>query len=124
VQRHEVSGVEPRQTVKKGKNEMTRGTALLSGVGVLGVAVVVFLGRTAPSPNTGAGPVNDPRSDCIAYANAVVEKNPQAAWLSVYDNCASNHPAAGGERLDIGPKAVRTESIPAPIGTRSSPAGR
>lgn len=94
---------------------MTRGTAVLMGVGVFVFAIIVLLGRTAQSP------ANDPRSDCIAYANEIVAKNSQAVWISVYNSCAANSPAANGDRLELGPKAVRTQAIAAPIGTRSVP---
>lgn len=105
---------------------MTRGTVVLVGVGVLVFVVVVLVGRTALPPDTGhqQTPMSDPRADCIAYANATVTKNPQAVWVDVFDGCAANHPTANGDRLNLGPKAVRTESIPAPIGGRSTGAGR
>jgi hypothetical protein len=104
---------------------MTRETIALIGVGVLVFTLIVFFGRTTPSLNADARmllvPVNDPRSQCVAFANEIVAKNPQTGWERAFDNCAANHLGVNGDRPNMGPKAVRTESSLAPIGVRPVP---
>lgn len=74
---------------------------ILICVAVLVLAFAVFVTRSE-------------KTDCIAVANEATAKNPEVAWKTAYNSCASNRAATEADLLR--PKAVKTVPTTTPIG--------